>query len=117
MLKKTSTWIIIFSILAALGAASFFFLKNAGHAGTVAEIYIDGELYDSIDLSAVAAPYTFTIETERGENTVEVKNGSIAVTEADCPDQICVHQGFIHDDAIPIVCMPHRLVIQIAGEK
>jgi hypothetical protein len=53
------------------------------------------------------------VETKGVHNTGHVDRGSIRVTEADCPDQICVHQGSITDDSLPIACVPHRLVIQI----
>ena len=35
--------------------------------------------------------------------------------EADCPDQVCVRQGWVQDRTVPIVCLPHRLVIEIVG--
>lgn len=54
---------------------------------------MDGELYEEIDLMAVALPYDIRIETERGYNIVHVEHGAISVSEADCPDQICVRQG------------------------
>ena len=42
--------------------------------------------------------------------------GAISVTEADCPDGICVRQGKLTTAGVPIVCMPHRLVIEIYGD-
>ena len=52
---------------------------------------------------------------ERGSNTIQVEPGRIRVLEADCPDQVCVRQGWISDEVTPIVCLPHRLVIQVSG--
>ena len=43
-------------------------------------------------------------------------NGGISVTESDCRDHICIEQGEIDNEAVPIVCMPHRLVIEIEGD-
>ena len=48
-------------------------------------------------------------------NMVLVEPGRIRVERADCPDQICVHQGYISDGSQPIVCLPNRLIIQIQG--
>ena len=113
--KKTLFWILLFSVLAIAAAGAFFALKNTGAAELEAQIYLDGELLRTIDLNAVAVPYEFTVETERGVNTVYVEHGAISVRSADCPDQICVRQGRISDSLVPIVCLPHRLVIQIQG--
>ena len=49
-------------------------------------------------------------------NAVTVKDGKIAVTEANCPDQYCVKQGFCNSGE-QIVCLPHKLVISCVGES
>lgn len=113
MMKQTKFWVLLFSVLFVLGIGAFLLLRAVGRVGTVAEIRVDGALYDTIDLEAVTVPYSFDIETEYGSNTVSVSHGEIAITAADCPDRLCVKQGTIESDAIPIVCVPHRLVIQI----
>lgn len=101
---------MLFVALALVSGGIYLF---GGHDGTVAAIYIDGELYDTIDLAAVVMPYEVTIQTDSGYNTLRVSHGSIEVAQADCPGQDCVHQGSISDGLIPIVCLPHRMVIQI----
>lgn len=90
-------------------------LKSRGSGGAYAKVYLDGELVRSIDLNAVALPYEFTVESSRGYNRVLAEHGRISVIEADCPDHLCIKQGAIENDAIPIVCLPHRLVIRIEG--
>ena len=49
-------------------------------------------------------------------NAVTVRDGMIAVSEANCPDQYCVNRGFCSGGA-PIVCLPHGLVIEFLGEQ
>lgn len=92
-------------------------LQSSSADTHTARIALDGELYDEIDLDAVALPYDITIETEEGYNIIHVEHGQISVSEADCPDQICVRQGAISDSIIPIACLPHRLVIEIVGAE
>ena len=110
MKKKTLIWAVLLAVLAAASAGIYLLLPKSG---TVARIYVDGEEYDSIDLSAVAAPYEVTVETEYGYNILRVSHGAIEVIRADCDEQVCVNQGEITDSLIPIVCLPHRMVIQI----
>lgn len=52
-----------------------------------------------------------------GYNVIRVQDGQVSVTEADCPDQVCVRQGEVSDDAVPIVCLPHKLVIEVTAES
>lgn len=110
MRKKTLFWAAVFSLMAAAGAG--FFLLWGG-SGSVAVLTVDGRTVDTVDLAAVAIPYEKVIETPWGQNTVRFSHGAVAVLAADCPDKLCVRQGTIQDCALPIVCLPHRLVIQI----
>ena len=87
-------------------------------SGHVARITRDGVFVEEIDLSRVDEPYFLVLEDERGKNTIQVERDRIRVSEADCPDQICVQQGFIVDGTVPIVCLPHRLMVEIGqGER
>lgn len=118
MLKKSWFWAVLFAALFVLGGGAYILLRGTGHPGRTACIYVDGELARRIDLGAVALPYDFVVETKWGYNTVHVERGGVRVSEADCPDQICVLQGKITgDDLLPIVCLPHRLVIEIEGTR
>lgn len=88
--------------------------KNVPPFAGTAYIYQDGELIRTIDLQQTS-PLTFTIWGENDAfNIIEVTDGSIAVTNASCPDLICVHQGAINSDLIPITCLPNHLVISVS---
>ena len=95
-----------------LAALSAYVLSSRD--GCVAVISQYGKTVREIDLSLVAKEYSFTVEApDGGVNRVLVQPGRIRVEEADCPDQICVQQGWLPDGAMPIVCMPHGLSIEI----
>lgn len=107
---KTKYWVLLFAAMLALCAGlSLLLLRGSGSAR--AEIWSDGKLLCTVDLHR---DQTFTVETDLGTNTVEVRGGTIRVTEADCPDQICVRRGACSGGA-PVVCLPHRLVIRFTG--
>lgn len=89
----------------------------------IAEVYSDGELIKTIDLSKIKEPYTFDVTTEHGKNTVLAEKDKITVTDSDCPDKVCVQRGSLITGnaadtsySTPIVCLPHKLVIQIADK-
>ena len=111
---KTRTWILIILIAAVVLAAMSAVLLTRSGAGTVVEVVQDGTVLREIDLSRVAETYTFQVDWPGGgSNLVTVQPGRICVSEADCPDQICVDRGWLTDEAAPIVCLPHRLIIKI----
>ena len=71
---------------------------------------------ETIRLDQVTEAYTILVEGEDGaENLVEAAPGRIRMKSADCPDQVCVHQGWISDSTVPIVCLPHQVIIEVTG--
>ena len=109
-------------ILAILAASVFLLILQHSPAEPdtpyTACIYQDGMLLQTISLSQVQETDIFTLEaTGGGSNTIEVSPGGIAITQADCPDQIWVLQGRITDSLLPITCLPHRLVIELKPEN
>lgn len=112
--KITAAFIIIALCLALTGSLLAIFYADSDHGTYIADIYQDGVLLQSIPLSEVTSPYRFTVTGEGGcTNEIEVRDGAIAVISADCPDKLCVHQGFISNTRLPIVCLPNRLVIRL----
>ncbi len=109
-------------ILLVLTASVLFWVFNRSAARDpdttyTAYLYQDGQLLQTIPLSQVTQSYCFTLEAPSGGyNIIEVSTGAIAITEADCPDQICVLQGAIADSLLPITCLPHRLVIELRAD-
>ena len=112
------TGILAGGLLLAVLACGGFLLWQRAHAqaGVTAEIYQNGELVETIRLDQVTEAYTILVEGEDGaENLVEAAPGRIRMKSADCPDQVCVHQGWISDSTVPIVCLPHQVIIEVTG--
>ena len=98
---------IIIAVLAALllGCGAFFLFAPDG--GSRALIYLDGELYQEVELDSVRERYTIPV----GEgNLVLIEPGGISMHSADCPDQLCVKQGRA-TVLQPVVCLPNRVTI------
>ena len=108
------TKVILFLLLGAVAAsAAYLLLQRESVPAPVARITRDGVLLEEIDLDRVSEPYSFPLEDGNGRNTLSVEKGRIRIAEADCPDQVCVNQGWISNGTVPIICLPHRLMIEI----
>ena len=57
------------------------------------------------------------IEINHGTNILEIKNGEASMIEADCPDQICVHEKAISADGESIICLPNKIVVEVESDK
>lgn len=101
-------------LAAAAGIVIWLVMLNVPRTDPAAEIYQNGVLLKTLPLSD---DREFTVECENGYNIVKVENGTVCVSEADCPDKVCVHTGAISGGAVPIVCLPHRLEIRVVNGK
>jgi hypothetical protein len=76
-----------------------------------AEITVNGQPYETVSLSDTRI---FTIQTAGNKsNTIEIKDGTIRVTDASCPDGLCIRQGGVHRKGESIVCLPNGVVITV----
>lgn len=113
-LLKRADLLLILTLL-CLSFAPLLFLS--GRSGTVyADITVDGRLYRRVPLSGRHGREEFTVQTPDGSNTICVEGETIAVTEADCPDEICIETGRASRPGDIIACLPHRLIIEVKGD-
>lgn len=54
---------------------------------------------------------------ESGTNYLVIKDGEAYLTEASCPDLLCVHMGKISSQGQSIICLPNRVVVEIRDDN
>ena len=76
-------------------------------------ITLDGAVYDTLSLNEDAV---FTIEDGKGGyNVIQVKDGVVRVSEANCSNQVCVNTGTVSHTGEVIACLPHRLILSVSS--
>ena len=116
-MKKTAFWIVLIAVILAASVGVLIWQHNAKKNAVIAEIYVEGACVRTVDLSRVTEPERFDVEGAIGKNTVLVEPGRICVTDADCPDHVCVSMGWLpEENPFPIVCLPNQVVIQLKGD-
>lgn len=115
MIKKWDIVLLAALLLLSLLPEGVFILSGSDStlAGTKAVVQVNGSVYKEIPLSEHHGTDTFTIQTNSGYNTVVVNEQEIGIVEADCPDKICVSEGFISRPGATAVCLPHKVMIEI----
>lgn len=108
--------IIFLSILVCAGILlTILIYSPRSSTGTYVEIRINGERTAAYSLSADRRE---TLHSASGENTIIIKDGAVSMAAADCPDKVCVSMRRISRSGETIVCLPHKLVLEIrSGES
>lgn len=114
MNRKRNTYLFVILLIVVICSGLFIQKFFFGRAGATAIIEQDGETISELDLSKDTE--LVLDDGNGGSNTITVKDGKIAVTEANCPDLVCVHTGAISQTGEVIACLPHKLIITISEE-
>ena len=52
----------------------------------------------------------------QGSNLLCIENGQARITEANCPDGLCIRQGKIDAAGETLTCLPNRLTVTVYGK-
>lgn len=104
--------VLVITALALAAATAANALGNAVDARTAVIQDTDGNTF----AMPLSKDDVLTVASSAGTNVIEVQSGKVRVSEADCPNQDCVEQGWISNAGQQIVCLPHKLVVNITDE-
>lgn len=97
--------VLLIALAVVLVGISLKFINTKGDIYTIksnGEIVFEGELPK--DEQVIEKTVEFN-----GYNRLLIKSEGIYVTEADCPDKVCIRLS--DEQTYPIVCLPHKLVV------
>lgn len=108
MVKKSDIILIvsIFLVCVSLAVLSF----NKGGANKI-RVTVNGTEYATYNIYRNGE---HTIKTKNGTNVLVIENGTAYFKESDCPDKTCENMGKIKNLGESIVCLPHRVIAEVA---
>ena len=112
--RKTKNDIILAVIVIAVAAIGLLLLNVFKTEGSFAVVKIEGKETARYPLSVNTE---VVIETgDNGKNTLVIENNKAFIKDANCPDKICEGHSKISYKGETIVCLPHKVVIEIVAE-
>lgn len=107
--------VLAIAAIACVGLVATRLMGANTNADTATVVIRDGE--QNVYELPLSQNTTKGVTTDLGTNLIEIKDGRVRVEEADCPNQDCVHQGWIDAAGEQIVCLPHKLTVDIVDES
>lgn len=125
----------------ALAFLGMLFLRQHYEKGSYMEVSYDGTTLGKISLSGQEETYYLLTDgtlqklvkekdiewtawlSQIEENQTEnynifmCKNGEVSMIKSNCPDLLCVYHYPVSAAGENIICLPHKVVIAIMGEK
>ena len=81
-----------------------------GEEGNQIQITVDGKVYGTYSL---AKDQVIEVKEKDFYNRIRIQDGKAYMEEANCPDGYCEEQGKISGRTQTIVCLPHKLVVEV----
>jgi len=98
--------LIVGAVCAALLLLRYFRMDT----GASVVVEVNGETYGTYSLSK---DQTIQINDT---NVLVIEDGEAYMSEASCPDGLCISQGHISANGTMIVCLPNRVVVQVLDD-
>jgi len=108
LISKSELLIIVFILLAA---GAYFIISSLASDGVYARISVR----NYPDIYLVLSEDMDFILPQNPNVQFKVESGAIAFTASDCPDQVCVHMGFLHRTGQSAACLPNLVSLVLIG--
>lgn len=109
-MKKVEKLIILILLLVSLISFTVFKLN----AKDVLMVSVKNEKEETVLTFNINEDKYYELDGKVGKFHIEVKNGKCRAIDVDCPNQICVHTGWISaSNPVPIICLPNGFVVMI----
>lgn len=103
--------LILFFLI--IGLVTLVWIHAHAKSGAQIRVSIDNKEYGTYSLDK---NQTITINQNHWENVLVIKNNTAVMTKADCPDKICVNHAAISKKGETIVCLPHKVVVEVINQ-
>lgn len=108
--KKLLADLCVILALLLLAGGLALALRLGREAGGQAVVRVDGRVTERHPLTENGV-----YPLNGGSNILVIENGEAWLSEANCPDHLCVKMGKIRYNGQTITCLPNRLTVTVEG--
>lgn len=120
MIKPGDIVIVIILLLLSFLPFLIFYMNNASNdaENNIATISVDGEVIETFTLADDGETEVYEYADEHGHENKIVRTGNeITISYANCVDQLCVRQGSVSKVGETLVCLPHKLIVEVSNDN
>ncbi|MST75805.1 NusG domain II-containing protein [Roseburia sp. MUC/MUC-530-WT-4D] len=113
-IRKRDMIFLLVTAVVCLVLLGYYYLGH-GDKGAIAVVTVDGEVYGEYQLDEDQV-----VEIKKDgkvTNTLTIADQKADMTDADCPDLLCVQQKAISRDGETIVCLPNKVVVTVESNE
>ncbi len=104
--------IILIASILIVAIALFLVVELTKEEGEGVTVKVDG-----VKIAEYPLTMDGTYPLNGGTNILVIEGGKAYLTDANCPDKLCVHQGKISMTGETITCLPNKLTVTVYGTE
>ncbi len=104
--------IILIASILIVAIALFLVVEMTKEEGAGVTVKVDG-----VDIAEYSLSKNGTYSLNGGTNILVIEDGKAYLSDANCPDKLCVHQGKISMTGETITCLPNKLTVTVFGTE
>ncbi|MBR6577746.1 MAG: NusG domain II-containing protein [Clostridia bacterium] len=104
--------IILIASILVIAIAFFLIVELTKEEGAGVVVKVDG-----VEVAEYSLSKNGTYPLNGGTNILVIEDGRAYLSDANCPDKLCVHQGKISRTGEVITCLPNKLTVTVFGAE
>ena len=104
--------IILIASILVIAIAFFLVVELTKEEGAGVVVKVDG-----VEVAEYSLSKSGTYPLNGGTNILVIEDGRAYLSDANCPDKLCVHQGKISRTGEVITCLPNKLTVTVFGAE
>lgn len=104
--------IILIASILVIAIAFFLIVELTKEEGAGVVVKVDG-----VEVAEYSLSKSGTYPLNGGTNILVIEDGRAYLSDANCPDKLCVHQGKISRTGEVITCLPNKLTVTVFGAE
>ncbi len=113
LINKKDIWLIL-AILSVSGGLLWYGKIHIPKQDLRAEVLVDDEIVMSIPLDH---EHTGMVKVPGVDVELEIAEQAVRFAHSNCPDQICVHSGWLRRGGNVAACLPNQVVVRLISES
>lgn len=105
--------LILIFVFVILAVTAFALIRLGQKPGKVVRVTVNDSLFGEYPLNHDKEIIIEPGEYPTWKNVLTIRDGRADMTWADCPDKICVNHKPISKAGETIVCLPHKVVVEV----
>ena len=101
---------LLIAALLLIGIVLLFVLRGRSSEGSYVII-----MYQNEEKARFSLTSNGVYDINDGKNQIEILDGKVRMIDADCPDELCIRQGWIEYDGQSIICLPNKITVMVCG--